>query len=152
MSWRAEKWLLHSCSSSEWRCNEVEMVMLWFDGWGLQAHLTLTVNYALCICVLITRNFKILSLGASLNGIWCRDSILGSEFGRWNINLVRTQLSLVWKIWDHRLLWVIVVHWWVGVAGHLAEWLSRISLLRFLLLSLQSSFHRAQTCRSYCRR
>ena len=73
------------------------------------------------------------------------------SFGGPNIHLVRIQLSLDSKISELRPLWVSAVHAWVGVAGHLAESLSRISLSRFSLLSFHSSFDRARTGRSYFR-
>jgi len=74
-----------------------------------------------------------------------------TSFGGSNIHLVRIQLSLNSKIWELRPLWVSAVHGWAGVAGHLAESLSGISLLRLSLISFHSSFDRAQTCRSYFR-
>jgi len=88
--------------------------------------------------------------------------LLSMEFGQHNlfsdmsfggpiIHLVRIQFSVDSKIWELRPLWISAVHGWAGVASHLAESLSRISFLRFSLLSFHSSFDRARTCRSYLR-
>jgi len=74
-----------------------------------------------------------------------------TSFGSTNMHLVRIQLSLDSKIGELRPWWVSAVHGWAGVAGHLAESLSRISLLRFLLLSFHSSFDRTRTYRRYFR-
>ena len=73
------------------------------------------------------------------------------SFGGPNIHLFRIQFSLDSKTWELRPLWVSAVHGWAGIAGHLAELLSRISLLRFSLLSFHSSFDRARTSSSYFR-
>jgi len=51
--------------------------------------------------------------------------------------------------WILRGHWVSTVHGCVGVSGHLAAWLNRIGLFRFLLWS-PSSFDSAWTCRRYC--
>jgi hypothetical protein len=71
------------------------------------------------------------------------------SFGCPNLHSVWIQFSLDSKIWELRPLWVSVVHGWAGVAGHLAESLSRISGLRFSLLSIHSSFDGAGTCSCY---
>jgi len=166
MSRRAEEWWLHACSSERLRCTEAGMVMLGFNGWGLQVHLTLTVNCALHSCLLITRAFKIVSLGAVFSLLklsrFSLSELLSKEigpynlfsdmsFGGSNIHFVRIQWSLDSMIWELRPLWVSAVHGWVGVSGHLAESLSRISFLRFLVLRFHSSFDRAQTCGRYFR-
>jgi hypothetical protein len=145
----AESWL-HACSSEELRCTKVDIVMLGFNGWGWQAHLTLTVNCTVPSCLLIPQAFRI-SVGELCSmDISPHHLFSDTSFGSQNIHLVRIQLSLDSKIWELRSLWVSAVYVWVGVAGHLAESLSRISLLRFLLLSVHSSFDRARTCRIYC--
>ena len=82
MSWQAEEWWLHAFSSGELRCTEVEMVILGFNGWGLQTCLTLTVNCTLRSCLLITLAFKIVSLIASQDGIWFTKFIFGYKFWR----------------------------------------------------------------------
>jgi hypothetical protein len=74
-----------------------------------------------------------------------------TRFGSPNIHVVRIQLSLNSMLWELRPLSVSAVHGWAGVGGHHAESLSRLSLLRFSLLSFHSSFDRAWTCRSYFR-
>ena len=75
-----------------------------------------------------------------------RNPFSDTTFGGPNIHLVRIQLNLDSMIWELRPLWVSAVHGWAGVASHLAELLSRISLLRFSLLSFHSSVDRARTC------
>jgi hypothetical protein len=142
---------MHAWSSRELRCTKVEIVMIGFNGSGLQTRLTLTVNCTLRSCLIISRAFKILSLRALSMDFGPYNLFLDTGVGGPHIQILRIQSSLDSKIWDLSPLRVSAVHGWAGVAGHLAESLSRISFLRFSLISFHSSFDRARTCRSYFR-
>jgi hypothetical protein len=76
--------------------------------------------------------------------IWFQITVLAAE----TYKLVRIELSRNSKHWKQRPYWVSKVHGWAGVAGHLAELLNRICLLRFSLCS-STSFDRPWACRSY---
>jgi hypothetical protein len=140
---------MHPCSSGELRFTEDYMVPIRFIHWGLQAHITLTVNCNLRSRLFITRPFMSCSLQTLLMmTIGWHNLFSDSCFGGPNIQLVRIELSLHSKHWELRPLWVSVVHGGPGVAGHLVESQSRICLLRFSLSSC-SLFDRARQCRSY---
>jgi len=125
------------------------MVTTKFISQGLQAYLALTLNCNCRSCLFIHWAFKSLSLRASLMmETGSHNQFSHQSFGGPNIDLFRIELSLHSKHWEHRPLWVSVVHGWAGVAGHLVESLSRIRLLGFSLSSC-SSFDRAWRCRRY---
>jgi len=131
------------------RCTEVYMVRHEFNLWGLQAHLTPTVHCSLQRCLVLGSACTILALQTSLLiAIGWHDQLLNTSFAGPNIYLVRIKLKLHSEDWELRLRWVSSVLGWTGVAGHFAQWLNRICLLRFSLPS-STSFDRVQTCRSY---
>jgi len=75
---RAGRGMMIACICTKfrkWRCTEVQMDMLEFSGWGLQAQITLTVN-----CTLRS-----------------------SHFLRWALNIVSLQTSLLMEIGSHNL-------------------------------------------------
>jgi len=149
ISHRAEEWYVQACSAGDLRCTKDEMGMLSFIGWRLQACLALTVNCKLQRYFVFTPAFKILTLRTPLvMEIGSHELISETSFGSPNIHLVKIELCLHSNHGELRLLWVSVVHGWVGVASHLVESLHRICLLRFSLSS-SSSFDRAQCCRTY---
>jgi hypothetical protein len=133
------------------RYTEVYMDMLGINGCGLQGHLLLTDNCTVWSSLCLTWAFKILSLRTShLVQISSHNSFSNTSFGSQNIQVCQNQVKSAFKALRTWTSLRSAVHGWVGVAGHHAESLNRICLLRLSLRS-SSSLDRDWTCRRYFR-
>jgi len=148
VSQRVENEWLNERSAGELGCMKVEVFLLCPDGFGLHSHNILTVYCTLWSYGFWTGVLKILSpRSAFLMEIGSRNPFAEMSIGGQFIHLIRIEFILPSMHWKLSVLSVSVIHEWAGVAGHLAESLSRICHLWFWLSSF-SSFARAWTCRS----
>jgi len=144
----AEEWWFHACSSGNWGAPKFNWLCL--DSMAGDCKVaSLRPLMTLFQAVFFQLELSRLTVWTShLMEISSHDLFSDTSFGGPNIHVVRINLSLHSKHWELSQLWVSVVHGWAGVAGHLADSLSRIYLLRVSLWS-SSSFDRARNCKWY---